>query len=208
MRARVRDRPAASARRARRCARSAPRRPRRPARPAARAAGRAADRDAPAQRAARRAGALHLRADGRRDPFLNLLGTGADARATSRSGDGPAGMTVGEISRARHHAEPRRARRDDSGPDNGPTSCTRATSSSTARSRAHAAGTGRRSGSQRSAVARQAAGSPQAAAIARGRQGMTVTRGLALLLTRGRGRRARAASGRAAGSAADSRRRG
>ena len=47
----------------------------------------------------------------------------------------------------------------------------------------HAAGARRRSGSQRSAVARQAAGSSQAAAIARGRQGMTVNRGLALFLT-------------------------
>src|SRR6185295_4871749 len=47
----------------------------------------------------------------------------------------------------------------------------------------HAAGTRGRSGSQRSAVARQAARGPQTAAIARGRQGMTVTRGLALFLT-------------------------
>jgi len=34
---------------------------------------------------------------GRRDPFLNLLGTGLEARATRR-GDGPAGMSVAEIS--------------------------------------------------------------------------------------------------------------
>ena len=38
------------------------------------------------------------RADGRRDPFLNLVGTGPDAKVISRRGDGPAGMTVAEIS--------------------------------------------------------------------------------------------------------------
>ena len=36
--------------------------------------------------------------DGRRDPFLNLLGTGTDAKAVSKKGEGPAGMTVAEIS--------------------------------------------------------------------------------------------------------------
>jgi type IV pilus assembly protein PilP len=35
---------------------------------------------------------------GRRDPFINLLGTGTDARPTSKKGEGPAGMTVAEIS--------------------------------------------------------------------------------------------------------------
>jgi Tfp pilus assembly protein PilP len=35
---------------------------------------------------------------GRRDPFLNLLGTGTDARPASRKGDGPSGMSVNEIS--------------------------------------------------------------------------------------------------------------
>jgi type IV pilus assembly protein PilP len=34
---------------------------------------------------------------GRRDPFLNLLGTGADVRV-ARRGDGPASMSVAEIS--------------------------------------------------------------------------------------------------------------
>jgi type IV pilus assembly protein PilP len=34
---------------------------------------------------------------GRRDPFLNLLGTGGEARA-ARRGDGPASMSVAEIS--------------------------------------------------------------------------------------------------------------
>jgi Tfp pilus assembly protein PilP len=36
--------------------------------------------------------------DGRRDPFLNLLGTGTENKLTSHKGEGPAGMTVGEIS--------------------------------------------------------------------------------------------------------------
>jgi len=38
------------------------------------------------------------RADGRRDPFQNLLHTGADTQATGRKGEGPSGMTLGEIS--------------------------------------------------------------------------------------------------------------
>jgi len=36
--------------------------------------------------------------DGRRDPFMNLLGTGADTRVGSRRPDGPAGITVAELS--------------------------------------------------------------------------------------------------------------
>jgi Tfp pilus assembly protein PilP len=35
---------------------------------------------------------------GRRDPFLTLLGGGSDAHVVSKKGDGPAGMTVAEIS--------------------------------------------------------------------------------------------------------------
>jgi Tfp pilus assembly protein PilP len=35
---------------------------------------------------------------GRRDPFVTLLGAGADPRLTSRKGEGPTGMTVAEIS--------------------------------------------------------------------------------------------------------------
>jgi Tfp pilus assembly protein PilP len=35
---------------------------------------------------------------GRRDPFLNLLGSGADVHPVSKKGEGPAGMTVAEIS--------------------------------------------------------------------------------------------------------------
>ena len=38
------------------------------------------------------------RADGRRDPFQSLLHAGADTHATSRKGEGPSGMTLGEIS--------------------------------------------------------------------------------------------------------------
>ena len=38
------------------------------------------------------------RPEGRRDPFLSLVGTGTDTRVTSRKGEGPSGMTVGEIS--------------------------------------------------------------------------------------------------------------
>jgi type IV pilus assembly protein PilP len=36
--------------------------------------------------------------DGRRDPFLNLLGTGAEPRASSRTGQGPSGLSVTDIS--------------------------------------------------------------------------------------------------------------
>ena len=37
--------------------------------------------------------------EGRRDPFLNLVGSGAEPRgAVSRKGDGPSGMSVNEIS--------------------------------------------------------------------------------------------------------------
>jgi Tfp pilus assembly protein PilP len=36
--------------------------------------------------------------DGRRDPFLNLLGTGTETRATGKRADGASGMTVSEIS--------------------------------------------------------------------------------------------------------------
>jgi len=38
------------------------------------------------------------RADGRRDPFLSLIGSGTDKTITSRRGEGPSGMTLGEIS--------------------------------------------------------------------------------------------------------------
>jgi len=35
---------------------------------------------------------------GRRDPFINLIGTGTEPRLTSKRSDGAAGLTVGEIS--------------------------------------------------------------------------------------------------------------
>jgi Tfp pilus assembly protein PilP len=36
--------------------------------------------------------------DGRRDPFLNLLGTGSEPRNSGKRNEGPAGLTVAEIS--------------------------------------------------------------------------------------------------------------
>jgi Tfp pilus assembly protein PilP len=42
--------------------------------------------------------AYTYRPDGRRDPFLNLRGTGVESKLTSRKGEGPTGMTIGEIS--------------------------------------------------------------------------------------------------------------
>lgn len=36
--------------------------------------------------------------DGRRDPFLNLLGTGSEPRTTGKKNEGAAGLTVAEIS--------------------------------------------------------------------------------------------------------------
>src|SRR5689334_493660 len=38
------------------------------------------------------------KADGRRDPFLNLIGGGTEKGLPSRKGEGPTGMSVGEIS--------------------------------------------------------------------------------------------------------------
>jgi Tfp pilus assembly protein PilP len=38
------------------------------------------------------------RAEGRRDPFQSLVGAGNETRGTSRRGEGPSGMTIGEIS--------------------------------------------------------------------------------------------------------------
>jgi Tfp pilus assembly protein PilP len=37
------------------------------------------------------------RSEGRRDPFLNLVGAGTETRVTSRKGEGPAGLTTAEI---------------------------------------------------------------------------------------------------------------
>jgi Tfp pilus assembly protein PilP len=38
------------------------------------------------------------RADGRRDPFQNLLGSGSEKNVIAHKGDGPAGMSLNEIS--------------------------------------------------------------------------------------------------------------
>ncbi|MCU1385225.1 MAG: hypothetical protein JWL71_3922, partial [Acidobacteria bacterium] len=42
--------------------------------------------------------AYTYRPDGRRDPFLSLVGAGSEAKVTSRKGEGPAGLTVAELS--------------------------------------------------------------------------------------------------------------
>ena len=63
---------------------------RRPARP--RRAGGDRRRTPPAQEA------YTYRPDGRRDPFLNLLGRAPTSKLTSRKGEGPTGMSLGEIS--------------------------------------------------------------------------------------------------------------
>jgi Tfp pilus assembly protein PilP len=42
--------------------------------------------------------AYTYRADGRRDPFLSLVGQGSESKLTSRRGEGPSGLTVGEVS--------------------------------------------------------------------------------------------------------------
>jgi Tfp pilus assembly protein PilP len=42
--------------------------------------------------------AYTYRADGRRDPFLNLVGLGSDVKITSRKNEGPTGLSLGEIS--------------------------------------------------------------------------------------------------------------
>jgi len=42
--------------------------------------------------------AYTYRADGRRDPFRSLIGSGSDTSLNSRRGEGPSGMTLGEIS--------------------------------------------------------------------------------------------------------------
>src|SRR4029077_15491062 len=85
---------------------------------------------------------------------------------------------------ARDHAEPRRDGGDD--PGAGQQDLSRAPGRQAPRrydQDHHTAGTHRHPGSQRPALARETAGGSQITAIARGRQGMTVTRGLALILT-------------------------
>jgi Tfp pilus assembly protein PilP len=65
-----------------------------PAKPAAPAAGQPA---APSAAPATPPDTFVYQADGRRDPFVNLLGTGAEPKAPARRADGPAGFLVGEI---------------------------------------------------------------------------------------------------------------
>jgi Tfp pilus assembly protein PilP len=66
--------------------------------PAPGAAAPAAAPASPTPAAAPAQEAYTYKPDGRRDPFLNLLGTGTENKLTSHKGEGPAGMTVGEIS--------------------------------------------------------------------------------------------------------------
>src|SRR6185436_510955 len=83
-----------------------------------------------------------------------------------------------------HHAEPRLAGGDDSGTGQQDLSGPPGRQAPRRYDQDHhAAGTHRHPGSQRPALARETAGGSQITAIARGRQGMTVTRGLALILT-------------------------
>ncbi|MEO8070569.1 MAG: hypothetical protein ABI652_04150 [Acidobacteriota bacterium] len=42
--------------------------------------------------------AYTYRSEGRRDPFQNLLGSGTEGKLMSRKGEGPTGLTLGEIS--------------------------------------------------------------------------------------------------------------
>jgi type IV pilus assembly protein PilP len=60
-------------------------------------AGQGAAATAPAQSGPTPAEGYTYEPDGRRDPFLNLLGTGNTPRTAKRT-DGPAGLTVAEIS--------------------------------------------------------------------------------------------------------------
>jgi Tfp pilus assembly protein PilP len=74
-----------------------------PQAPAAKPAAPATSSDAPASAAAPAAKAppaeiYTYQSDGRRDPFLSLLGTGTDAREETKRVDGPGGMAVAEVS--------------------------------------------------------------------------------------------------------------
>jgi hypothetical protein len=44
------------------------------------------------------AAAYSYQPDGRRDPFMSLIGTGSEARLPSQRADGPAGLLVSEVS--------------------------------------------------------------------------------------------------------------
>jgi type IV pilus assembly protein PilP len=53
---------------------------------------------APAPQSPQQSETYAYQPDGRRDPFLSPFGGSGDSRPTSRHGDGPAGMTLAEIS--------------------------------------------------------------------------------------------------------------
>ena len=57
----------------------------------------AAGQKAPAQAEKPAPESFTYQADGRRDPFLNLLGTGPEPRPVGRRSDGLAGLALGEI---------------------------------------------------------------------------------------------------------------
>jgi Tfp pilus assembly protein PilP len=68
-----------------------------PGAPAPPASGTPAEGNAPAAEAPP-AEVYTYRADGRRDPFLSIFGSGPAATASTRRGEGAAGLAVGEIS--------------------------------------------------------------------------------------------------------------
>ncbi len=77
----------------------APAQPAKPAAPPAQAAPPPAASGAPTPASTPPAQeAYTYRSEGRRDPFLNLLGTGLESKLTSRKNEGPTGLTLGEIS--------------------------------------------------------------------------------------------------------------
>jgi len=69
--------------------------PAKPAPPATTVPAAPADATKPAPPAAE---AYAYDAAGRRDPFLSLIGIGSDGKAGSKRGEGPAGMSIAEIS--------------------------------------------------------------------------------------------------------------
>ena len=123
--------------------------------------------------------------DGRRDPFLSLLGTGAEhSGPQAKRGDGVAGMTVAEIS-VRGILQSRGTLiAMVQGPDNRTYMSRQGDQARRWRgARGDHRRAGHHAGSQRSTFARQAADGSQTVAIAGGRQAVTVTRGFALVLT-------------------------
>ena len=118
---------------------------------------------------------------GRRDPFVSALGMGGEPRLTSKRGEGPAGMLTAEISVRGTMQNAGVYIALVQGPDNR-TYIVRAGDKllDWNSENGDSARLDRRPGCPRSAVAREDAGDSQAAAIVRGRQTMTVTKGVAL----------------------------